>query len=124
MRAADTNVIVRLIIQDDAKQYAKAKRLGELWVSHVVLQETIWVLSSVYAFDCDKIGLTVSMLLAHEHVVLEDAVAVQAALEQFQEKPGLGFSDCLVLEVARAKGHLPLVTFDRNLGKLDGAERL
>jgi predicted nucleic acid-binding protein len=124
MRAADTNVIVRLIIRDDEKQYAKAKRLGELWVSHVVLQETIWVLSSVYAFDAEQVRLTVSMLLGHEHVVLEDAVTVQAALEQFQNKPLLGFGDCLLLEVARAKGHLPLVTFDRNLGKLDGAEHV
>jgi predicted nucleic-acid-binding protein len=124
MRAADTNVIVRLIAQDDEKQYAKAKRLGELWVSHVVLQETVWVLSSVYGFDAGQIGLAVSMLLGHEHVVLEDAVVVQATLDQFRKSPKLGFSDCLVLEVARAKGHLPLVTFDRNLGKLDGAERL
>jgi predicted nucleic-acid-binding protein len=124
MRAADTNVIVRLIVQDDAKQYAKARRLGELWVSHVVLQETIWVLSSVYAFDAEKIGLIVRLLLGHEDVVLEDAIVVRAALEQFQKKPGLGFSDCLALEVARAKGHLPVATFDRLLDKLDGAERL
>jgi predicted nucleic acid-binding protein len=36
----------------------------------------------------------------------------------------LGFSDCLVLESARKAGHLPLGTFDRDLAKLDGAERL
>jgi predicted nucleic acid-binding protein len=36
----------------------------------------------------------------------------------------LGFSDCLVLEIARQAGHLPLGTFDRDLAKLDGAERL
>lgn len=33
-------------------------------------------------------------------------------------------ADCLMLEVARKAGHLPLGTFDRNLGKLEGAERL
>jgi predicted nucleic acid-binding protein len=36
----------------------------------------------------------------------------------------VSFSDCLVLEVARKSGHLPLGTFDRELGKLDGAQRL
>jgi predicted nucleic acid-binding protein len=36
----------------------------------------------------------------------------------------LGFSDCLVLEVSRKAGHLPLGTFDRELGKLDGVQRL
>jgi predicted nucleic acid-binding protein len=36
----------------------------------------------------------------------------------------VSFTDCLVLEVARKAGHLPLGTFDRDLAKLDGAHRL
>jgi len=47
-----------------------------------------------------------------------------AALADFRRKPALGFSDCLVLEVARKAGHLPLGAFDATLAKLDGAERL
>jgi predicted nucleic acid-binding protein len=39
-------------------------------------------------------------------------------------KISVSFSDCLVLEVARKVGHLPLGTFDRDLAKLDGAQRL
>jgi predicted nucleic acid-binding protein len=42
----------------------------------------------------------------------------------FRKKPALGFSDCLLLGMARKAGHLPLGTFDRDLGKLHGAERL
>ena len=48
---------------------------------------------------------------------LQDPAAVTAALAQFRKKPSLGFSDCLVLEVARRAGHLPLGTFDSDLGK-------
>lgn len=47
-----------------------------------------------------------------------------AALDHFKRKPSLGFSGCLILESARKAGHLPLGTFDRELSKLDGAERL
>jgi hypothetical protein len=36
----------------------------------------------------------------------------------------LGFSDCLVLAIARKAGHLPLGTFDRNLGKVTGTHKL
>jgi hypothetical protein len=36
----------------------------------------------------------------------------------------LGFSDCLILEIARRAGHLPLGTFDRDLGKLEGGKKL
>jgi hypothetical protein len=45
-----------------------------------------------------------------------------AKLEKFRKRPAIGFSDCMMLEVARKAGHLPLRTFDRILGKLEGAE--
>jgi predicted nucleic acid-binding protein len=46
------------------------------------------------------------------------------ALDLFRATPALGFSDCLMLELARRDGHLPLGTFDRNLGKIAGVQRL
>ena len=64
------------------------------------------------------------MLLNHQHLTLEDSEAVAAAVESFRRGPALSFSDCLVLEVARKAGHLPLGTFDRDLSKLSGVERL
>jgi len=53
-----------------------------------------------------------------------DAFVVRAALTHFRRKPSLGFSDCLILEVARAAGHVPMGTFARDLSKLAGAQRL
>jgi predicted nucleic acid-binding protein len=47
-----------------------------------------------------------------------------SALETFRQRPKLGFSDCLLAELARKSGHLPFGTFDRNLGKVAGAEKL
>lgn len=64
------------------------------------------------------------MLLQHRDLTVQDADVVAAALEQFRTRPALGFSDCLILEVARKAGHLPLGTFDKDLGKLEGAEKL
>ena len=55
---------------------------------------------------------------------IQESDSVAAALEQYRNRPALGFSDCLILETARKAGHLPLGTFDRNLSKLDGAEGL
>jgi predicted nucleic acid-binding protein len=54
----------------------------------------------------------------------KDSDAVAAAVAHFRRRPAMGFSDCLPLEVARKAGHLPLGTFDRDLAKLDGVERL
>jgi predicted nucleic acid-binding protein len=64
------------------------------------------------------------MLLAHEHLTLQDAEVVAAALEHYRHRPALGFSDCLVLEIARKAGHLPLGTFDKGLSRLDDAQKL
>jgi predicted nucleic acid-binding protein len=49
---------------------------------------------------------------------------VAAAVGLCRRRPSLGFSDCLVLEIARKAGHLPLGTFDRKLATLDGVEKL
>ena len=73
------------------------------WVSHLALVE---------------------MLVSHQHLKVQDSDTVVAALEQYRKKQALGFSDCLMLEVAHRAGHLPLGTFDRELSKLDGAQKL
>ena len=126
MRAVDTNVLVRLVTRDDAKQVAAAEAFVArgAWVPHLVLAEATWVLESVYERSPVAIATAVEMLLNHEHLTLQDPETVVGAVERFRRRPRLGFSDCLVLEVARKAGHLPLGTFDRDLGKLDDVERL
>src|SRR5437867_9055531 len=126
MRAIDTNVLVRLLVRDDRRQFDAAEKFvaNGAWVSHVVLVETLWVLDAVYERSAEQIGAAVERLLAHADLTLQDADVVTAALGRFRAKPTLGFSDCLVLEIARKAGHLPLGTFDRRLGKLAGAHRL
>jgi predicted nucleic-acid-binding protein len=126
MRAVDTNVLVRLMTRDDALQVKAAEAFVAkgAWVSHIVLVESMWVLSSVYELGPSKIATAVEMLLSHKDLTLQDSEAVVAALARYLKKPSVGFSDCLVLEVARKAGHLPLGTFDRNLSKLAGTQRL
>lgn len=126
MLAVDTNVLVRLLARDDATQAAAADDAiaRGAWVSNLVLAEALWVLDAVYARTPAQLIAALDLLLVHESLVLQDADVVSAALAQFRAKPALGFSDCLVLEVARKAGHLPLATFDKALAKLGGAQRL
>lgn len=126
MRAVDTNVLVRLATRDDAKQVAAAEAFVAkgAWVPHLVLAEAMWVLASVYDLGPSEVATAVEMFLNHRNLTLQDVDAVAAALEHFRKRPRLGFSDCLVLEVVRKAGHLPLGTFDRELGKFDGTQKL
>jgi len=66
----------------------------------------------------------VEYLLNHRTLTLQDPDVVAAALDTFKARPAAGFSDCLLLEIARKAGHLPLGAFDRDLGKVDGAQKL
>jgi predicted nucleic-acid-binding protein len=126
MRAVDTNVLVRLVTRDDEKQVVAAESFISkgAWVSHLALVEATWVLAAVYELTHLEIATAVEMLLHHRDLTIQDSDTVAAALEHYRRRPTLGFSDCLILEVARKAGHLPLGTFDRDLGKLDGAEKL
>ena len=126
MRSVDTNTLVRLIARDDLKQASAAQHFLEhgAWVSHLVLAETIWVLRAVYDRSPAELATAVEMLLEHAQLSLQDPDVVSAALASFRSKPSVGFSDCLILEIARKAGHLPLGTFDRSFAKLDGAEKI
>jgi predicted nucleic-acid-binding protein len=126
MRAVDTNVLLRLATRDDARQVTAAEAFVAkgAWVSHLVLAEATWVLASVYERAPNEIATAIDMFLNHRDLTVQDADVVAAALAHFRKKPALGFSDCLALEIARKAGHLPLGTFDGNLAKLEGAERL
>ena len=79
---------------------------------------------AVYALGRRQIALAVEMLLNHRSLAIQDADVVAAALAQFRRYSGVGFSDCLSLEVARRAGHLPLGTFDRQLARLPDVQRL
>jgi predicted nucleic-acid-binding protein len=123
MRAVDTNLLIRLIARDDPRQAQLAERFvaSGAWVSLLVLAECVWVLASAFALDRQRIHTAIEMLLQHNALVIERPDIVAAALAQFRTTRRVSFTDCLVIEIARAAGHQPVGTFDRALAKVDGA---
>jgi predicted nucleic-acid-binding protein len=126
MRAVDTNVLVRLITRDDSDQLASAEAFIEqgAWVSLLALTEATWVLSAVYGRGAAEVITAVEMLLDHQSLTIQGADLVAPALALLRARPALGFSDCLMLQMARKAGHLPFGTFDRNLAKVEGTQKL
>ena len=126
MRALDTNVLVRLLVGDDQKQFKIAEEFVAkgAWVSHLVLAETTWVLRAIYDRTPMQIIALIDVLLAHEQLIVQDADTVTMALEDLRLRPALGFSDCLVVAIARKAGHTPLGSFDKQLAKLKDTVRL
>ena len=126
MRAIDTDVLVRLIVRDDPAQTASATNFiqGGVWASVLAIAEATWVLSRVYGLSSKELAAAIEMLLNNGSLVLQDSETIAEALDLFRKKPSLGFSDCLMLQLARKAGHLPLGTFDRDLGKIEGTQKL
>lgn len=120
--AADTNVLVRLLVSDDlAQQAAVVARLeeaesagGKVLVTSVVLAELSWVLESAYEYDRKDIVRAIEAVMTTSPFSIEDPPVATAALDAFRTGSA-GFSDYLVLAAARARGASRLLTFDRKL---------
>jgi predicted nucleic-acid-binding protein len=114
MVAVDTNVLVRFLVRDDARQAARAAsliRADEIWISKTVLLETEWVLRSLYGFSPNSLAPALRALAGLQTVSLEDELAVAKALDWFED--GLDFADALHL--ASAGNARQFITFDRKL---------
>lgn len=124
MRAIDTNVLVRLVVDDDPRQTAAAEHYVRdgAWVSILAVAEAVWVLATGYAFKARNIADALEILLDNRQLTFQEAEAVADAVILYRGSPALGFSDCLMIALARKAGHLPLGTFDRRLAKVDGAQ--
>jgi predicted nucleic-acid-binding protein len=126
MRTIDTSILVRLIVRDDARQTAAAENYVSrgAWISHLVLAETVLALESVYGRGAREIAAAIELLLDSATIAVQEPATVASALTNFRENPSAGFSDCLILEIARKHGHVPLGTFDRALAKQAGVARV
>ena len=131
MIGVDTNVLVRYFTQDDPKQFARVRRFleGRLredspgHVSLVVLTELVWVLVSRYSASRGEVVLVVEELLADSRLRVQDAMAVWAAVDEF-EATSADFADALIVAVDREHGCERTVTLDRRAARIEGMELL
>jgi predicted nucleic-acid-binding protein len=110
--AVDTNVVVRLLTQDDLRQAEAARELfasERIWIARTVLLETSWVLQSLYRFEQSAVIDAFTKLLGLENVYAEDEGALATAFRLAAE--GVDLADALHLS-GRPPG-APFVTFDR-----------
>jgi predicted nucleic-acid-binding protein len=119
MIAVDTNIVVRLAVNDDPQQtsLAAACVAQGAFVSHGVLMETEWVLRTAYGFPRDQIADVMLDFLDLECIVVDQRDDLRWATERYRE--GADWADLLHLIAAR--GHAAFVTFDRALPRQAGA---
>src|SRR5579863_6354349 len=116
MIAVDTNVLIRFLVRDDAKQAARAATViggDEIWISKTVLLETEWVLRCLYTFPPGRLAQALRGLAGLQNVFLEDELEVAKALDWLEG--GLDFADALHL--ANAQHAARFATFDHKFAR-------
>lgn len=116
MIAVDTNVVVRLLTGDDAKQAEKARSLferEEIFLSKTVVLECDWVLRRLYSFQAKQVTKALLALISLPNAQCEDVGAVVEALGWTQK--GMDFADALHLASSRRAERF--MTFDAKFAK-------
>ena len=128
MPGIDTNVLVRYLVRDDPEQAQAARVLLEGltpdnpgFISREVLVEMVWVLRRAYRFSRPQIAFVLDQLGSTDGLIVEAGDDVAHAATRYS-MGGADFSDLMILAAAERAGYRPLYTFDRALGRVDGAE--
>jgi len=127
MVSIDTNVLVRFLVRDEQRQFARAQRLlrreaerGEpVFVSHLVLLETEWVLRSRYGLSKAAILRAFSGLLESAELQIEAEASVEQALFIWKDSAA-EFADCLTSMRHIELGCQATASFDQRALRLPG----
>jgi len=118
MIGLDTNVLIRVFIDDDPSQTAAARKLvsgaspGQLLISVVVLVEFVWTLRSAFRVERTMLAATLEGILTGSAFVVEDRADVEAALQRYKTS-SVDFADCLIAVRNRRLGATRTVSFDQ-----------
>lgn len=117
--AADTNVLVRALTGDDARQSAIAKatlaNAGSVALALPALCELVWVLSQGYGIPVSEIASAIRQLIDSANVAVNRAAA-EAGLDMLER--GGDFADGVIAYEGRWLGAETFVSFDRKAVKL------
>jgi predicted nucleic-acid-binding protein len=123
MIAIDTNVMVRMLIDDDERQsrsirqamtFAEAQSIPMLVLAEVLI-ETVWVLESVYHCSRKEICTFLEKLIHTSAFAFTDLQMIRKVVEQYKKKGD--FADLMIVYQARSQKAVKLLSFDKQLQK-------
>lgn len=125
MIGLDTNILVRIMTNDDPPQVQAAHQLIQQhcsaeqpgFINHIVLCELLWVLERGYDYPRVQIAAAVERLLRTKGLVMENRDAVWNALRYYRQQGG-DFADCLIGEKNRQARCDTTYTFDQRAAKM------
>jgi predicted nucleic-acid-binding protein len=130
MIGLDTNILVRYLTQDDARQSKAATRLLEdqctpstpAFVNDVVLCELVWVLEEAYEYTRSQIAGVLEQIIRTAQLRVSNPARIWRAVARFRE--GYDFADAMIAEMNSEQGCDHTVTLDRRFSQLPGVKLL
>ena len=116
----DTNHILRLIVQDNPKQLAKARKLlsqnDKIYVfQDAAMIEIVYILSSSnYNFTREQIASDIKSIMQFSNLYCNKSI-IESSLDVYVSHPKLSFVDCYLAVVTETSAETPLWTFDHKL---------
>lgn len=123
MKGLDTNVLVRYVVQDDARQAAMATKFIErqctaespCFIGQIVLCELAWVLESNYHQSRSEIALVIESLMQVGQLKVMEPDTVWRALRDYRNS-NADFPDHLLARINESNGCRATLTFDKKAG--------
>ncbi|MCC6735946.1 MAG: type II toxin-antitoxin system VapC family toxin [Bauldia sp.] len=117
MIGVDSNVLLRLLVDDDKAQVEavavlfRGRGAGSIRIPQVVLVETVWSLRRSFRMGKERIVEILANLLGREELVFEGRSTVMTAFEWYR-RGNADFSDYLIAASNAESGAVPTYTFD------------
>ncbi len=130
MIGVDTNVLVRYLTRDEARQAKLASDFLELecspeipgFLNDIVLCELVWVLEDVYGYERTQLAPVLEQLVRTVQLRVADTGRTWRAIEAYRK--GHDFADALIAELNSQAGCTETVTFDKRAGRLPSVRLL
>ena len=125
MISLDTNLLVRLLTNDEPKQAEKVRNALDqallaqkrIWVSDLVACELVWVLQRLYGYDKAQIFFALTALLKFQGLEFQSPQAVKKSVGGLQ-RGNADFADLLIGQLSATEGAEFVLTFDKQAAKL------
>ncbi|MDV3252962.1 PIN domain-containing protein [Devosia sp. BK] len=131
MIALDTNILIRLLVNDDKAQAALAEQFirrhtaeDPVFVGREVILELIWLLMSRYRYPLEAVRQALDRLFMSANLAIEEEDAIKTAL-YLAERTGADIADAIIATIALQRDCTQIVTFDKDAAKrIPGMELL
>lgn len=123
----DTNILVRHLTGDPpamaARVTAYLASAEQLYLTDLIVAETIYVLESYYEVPCQTVAEAMRSLIAFESIVTVDPALLLRAIE-VSEVDRLDFAEAYLVACAESTGIGSVVSFDKAIDRATTVERI